>query len=218
MKNKNLCKVKLFDQISLSDCCKSVILGSILGDGSLKKYKGQKNPRLSIRHSIINKEYLLWKMEFLTELNSPKSLLTQDPHGFSKNEKLLYQSKCHEELNKLYNLTYKNNQLAIQRKWLNRLTPLSLAVWWCDDGSLIGNRKKGVLCTDGFDEKSVILLSRYLLKVWDIKTRVGNVKKVYKGKEKLYPRIWISTNELKKFIEIIKDHVPTSMKRKIEIQ
>lgn len=213
MKNKNLCKVKLFDQISLSDCCKSVILGCILGHGSLKLYKGQKSPCLSIKHSIINKEYLLWKISFLTELHSSQSLFIQE-----SNQKLLFQSNSHLELHKLYHLTYKNNQLAIQRKWLNRLTPLSLAVLWCDIGSLIGNRKKGVFCTDELDEKSVILLSRYLLNVWDIKTRVGNVKKVNKGKEKLYPRIWINTKELKKFIEIIKDHVPTSMKRKIEIQ
>jgi hypothetical protein len=59
MKGKNLNKIKLFDQISLSDSCKSVILGSILGDGSLKLYDGYKNARLSIRHSNIQKDYLL---------------------------------------------------------------------------------------------------------------------------------------------------------------
>ena len=58
-KNKNLYKIKLFNQISLSENCKSVVLGSILGDGSLKKYSGYKNARLSIRHSIVQKDYML---------------------------------------------------------------------------------------------------------------------------------------------------------------
>jgi hypothetical protein len=56
---KNTHKLKLFNQISLSDCCKSIILGSILGDGCLKIYKGYKNARLSIRHSEIQRDYLI---------------------------------------------------------------------------------------------------------------------------------------------------------------
>ena len=218
MKGKNLNKIKLFDQISLSDSCKSVILGSILGDGSLKLYDGYKNARLSIRHSNIQKDYLLWKMEKLSEINNFKSLQIQQPTGYSKQLKLLYQSQSHEELTKLYALTYKKNKLNIKRRWLNHMTPLSLAVWWLDDGSLIGNRKKGVICTDGFSEKSVNLLSNYLFKVWKIKTRVGNVRRIREGKEKLYPRIWISTNELRKIFDIIKEWVPECIKYKINMK
>lgn len=218
MKGKNLNKIKLFDQISLSDSCKSVILGSILGDGSLKLYDGYKNARLSIRHSNIQKDYLLWKMEKLSEINNLKSLQIQQPTGYSKQLKLLYQSQSHEELTKLYALTYKKNKLNIKRRWLNHMTPLSLAVWWLDDGSLIGNRKKGVICTDGFSEKSVNLLSNYLFKVWKIKTRVGNVRRIREGKENLYPRIWISTYELRKFFDIIKEWVPECIKYKINMK
>lgn len=218
MKGKNLYKRKLFDQVSLSDSCKSVILGSILGDGSLKLYGGYKNARLSIRHSNIQKDYLLWKMEKLSEINNIKSLQIQQPTGYSKQLKLLYQSQSHKELTKLYDLTYRKNNLIIKRRWLNNMTPLSLAIWWLDDGSLIGNGKKGVLCTDGFDEKSVILLSKYLLKVWKIKTRVGNVKRIREGKEQLYPRIWLSTNELRKFFDLIREWVPESMKYKINMK
>lgn len=128
MKGVNLEKVKLFHQISLSDECKSVILGSILGDGSLKLYQGYKNARLSIRHSAIQKDYLLWKIEKLSEINNPKSLQIQNPTGFSVHEKLLYQSSSNIELTKLYNLTYKKNKLVIRRTWLNNMTPLSLAI------------------------------------------------------------------------------------------
>lgn len=209
---------KIFSQISLSDNCKSVVLGSLLGDGSLKIYSGYANARLSIRHSIVQKDYLLWKMEFLKEIENPKSLITQEPSGFSKNKKLLFQSKSHVELTKLYHYVAKKNKLIIKRKWLNNLTPLALAIWWCDDGSLVNNRKQGVFCTDGFERQKVDLISRYLYKVWGIKTRVRNVKREYKGVLKEYPRIWINNTELRKFILIIKDFVPESMKYKIELK
>ena len=52
------------------------------------------------------------------------------------------------------------------------MTPLSLAIWWLDDGSIIGNGRKGVLCTDGFDEESVHVLARYLEKVWGVYAHV----------------------------------------------
>lgn len=50
-------KKKEIAQINLSCSCKEVILGTLLGDGSLKIQRGYKNPRLTIRHSILQKEY-----------------------------------------------------------------------------------------------------------------------------------------------------------------
>lgn len=40
------------DPVSLSDQCKAIILGSILGDGSLKLNQGYANARFSFRHSV----------------------------------------------------------------------------------------------------------------------------------------------------------------------
>ena len=48
-----------FKDISLSYVCIQVILGSVLGDGSLKIQKNYKNARLQIRHSVVQKEYLI---------------------------------------------------------------------------------------------------------------------------------------------------------------
>ena len=43
--------------IPLSETCKAIILGTLLGDGSLKIYSGYKNARLTIRHSIVQNSY-----------------------------------------------------------------------------------------------------------------------------------------------------------------
>jgi hypothetical protein len=204
----------MFDQISLSDQCKSIVCGTILGDGCLQLTSGYKNARLSIRHSEKQEEYFQWKVNNLQEIASPKSVQIQEPckNSYSSKNKLLFQSRAMEDLTKLYKLTHKRKKFCIQRRWLNCLTPLSLAIWWCDDGSIIGSPpRKGVLCTDGFDEKSVRLLARYLEKVWKVRVHVGPIRRSRKDgnySKKEYFRLWFSTEELKKWFRLIMPFLP----------
>src|SRR3989344_7929329 len=155
-----------------SDQCKKIVLGSILGDGSLKIQKPYKNARFSFRHSVQQQEYFFWKVEQLKEISGEKCWWKQEPNGYG-GEMFRYQSVALRGLTELYQLTHKHDRLIIKRRWLNQLTPLSLAVWWLDDGSLIGNGKRGVLCTDSFSLGEQKIIARYLLKVWGIKTTIG---------------------------------------------
>jgi len=182
---------------SLSDRCKEIILGSLLGDGSLKINSDYKNARFSFRHSEKFQKYFFWKVNELKEISGEKCFWKE------KDGMLRYQSLALESLTEIYNFTHKKNKLTIKRKWLNLMTPLSLAVWWMDDGSLIKNSRQGVFCTDSFDLKSQKILAQYLLKVWNIKTKIG------KNRKKEYYRLYIhSTEELKKFLKIILPYIP----------
>ncbi len=196
--------------VPLSNQARSIILGTLLGDGSLKMQKNQKNASLQIRHSDIQREYFFWKANELKEIARKKSVNLQKPDGFSKNHKWRYISQSLPSLTELHHLTYHQNKLYIRRKWLNTLTPLSLAVWWCDDGSLIGyGGRKGVFCTDGFSESSVKVIAHYLNTVWQIRTVVAPTTRMYKGEQRQYWRIWIrSQEELKKFLRIIIPFIP----------
>lgn len=202
--------------VPLSETARSVILGSLLGDGSLKIQKEYTNASLQIRHSEIQKDYLLWKAEMLKEIAADTSINVQVPDGYSKSRKWRFVSKRLPSLTELHHLTHLQNTLKIRRTWLNQMTPLSLAVWWCDDGSLISyGGRKGVFCTDGFDEASVKILARYLGVVWGIRTIVAPVGQKRDGKKEQYWRIWIrSTEELQKFLRIILPHIPLCMVHK----
>ena len=180
---------------------KEIILGSLLGDGSLKVYKPYRNARFSFRHSIAQRQYFDWKVNQLKEISRDKCIwLQKNDKGYSKLPKVRYQSRALEALTLIYEATYKQGKLQIKRKWLNELTPLSLAVWWMDDGSIISNGRKGVLCTDGFNEQSVKTLARYLQVKWELKTHVAPIKRG----DKRFFRIWFrSTKELEKFFDII---------------
>lgn len=192
--------------VPLSNISKAVILGSLLGDGSLKIHNNYANARFSFKHSTKQAEYFYWKVGLLKEIASENCVFAQKNDGYG-GDKLRFQSRALDALTELYKLVTKAQKLRIRRKWLNLLTPLSLAIWWLDDGSLISNGRRGVFCTDGFEEKHVRVLSKYLKKCWDISTKVAPIKKEG-GTKAEYFRIWIrSAEELKKFLRIILPHI-----------
>jgi hypothetical protein len=122
---------------------------------------------------------------------------------------LRYQSRTSEELTQLYELVHRHHKLRIRRKWLNRLTPLSLCVWWLDDGSLVANCRQGVICTDNFSYDELLIVVKYFRKVWNLYPRIGKVAK--SGRRSKQYRLWFrSREELKKLLRIIIPHLPVS--------
>lgn len=186
----------------LSDRTKGLILGSLLGDGSLRIHKPYKNARFSFRHSEKQEEYFFWKVNQLKEISGEKCWWRQEK-GM-----LRYQSLALRQLTELYHLTHEKNKLVVRRKWLNQLSPLSLAVWWLDDGSLITNSRRGVLCTDPFSYEEQKLLARYLKVAWQVRVSIGRITRLRDGKLYEYYRLWIrSSEELRKLFGIILPHV-----------
>lgn len=196
---------KRLSQISLSDQCKQVILGGLIGDACLTMQKGYKNARLQIRHSIVQEGYMRWKFEMLKEI-APKKLQTQKPDGYSSNKKLGFMSLVNEDVTKIYQVVSKQNKLDIKRSWLNHLTELGLLIWWLDDGSIIKNGRNGVFCTDGFELDGIKILQDYLKVVWKIETTLGKVKRENKGKDakrEFYYRMYLNNRELRKLFHLI---------------
>ncbi|PIT96675.1 hypothetical protein COT82_01930 [Candidatus Campbellbacteria bacterium CG10_big_fil_rev_8_21_14_0_10_35_52] len=192
----------------LSKDVQEIILGSLLGDGSIAINPKYKNARFSFRHSIKQKEYFFWKMNKLKEICEESCYWLQGsdkkPDGWGTT-KYRFQSRALFSLTKLYNLTHKKvtgTKVKVTRKWLNHLSPLSLAIWWQDDGSLVSDSRQGVICTDGFSLKEVKIIHQYFKKVLNIKTKIGQILNQDKY------RIWIrSSEELKKFLRIIIPHI-----------
>jgi hypothetical protein len=195
----------------LSDRCREIIFGSLLGDGSLKIHKPYKNARFSFRHSMHQKEYFDWKVNQLNEISSRNNVWEQSADGFG-GDKIRYQSLASESLTEIYRQTNRSNRLTVKRRWLNFLTPLSLMVWWLDDGSIISNGRKGVFCTDPFTLDEQKILSQYLLKVWGISVKIGKIERERDGVKKEYFRLWFrSTEELKKLLILPYMKIPSML-------
>jgi len=194
-----------------------IILGSLLGNGTLKIHFGYVNAQFSFRHNIIQSDYFYWKLSQLSEISNEKSVFKKKSNNFSKFSKLWFISQELLSLTYLYQLTHDGGRFRIKRKWLNQMDNLSLAIWWFENGSLVTNTHKGVICTDKFDELSIKLLVRYLKIKWNIKTVIKTIQKSSNLNIK-YFRIWIrSINELKKLLRLVALHVPKCMLYKVII-
>lgn len=117
---------------------------------------------------------------------------------------LRFQTLALPSIEGLYLKTTADNEKKISRSWLNELDPLGLAVWWMDDGSLVVNTTKGVLCTDSFSYEEQVILQTYLAEEWGINVKIKPVKG-RKGHNRLHIT---SVTELKKLLRIIAPFIP----------
>lgn len=198
-------------QSPLSKSVQDIALGSLLGDGCISINHRYKNARFSFRHSIKQKDYFLWKVEKLTSISSRRKSWIQNTvkNEFGIGKKLRFQSRALPTLSKIYSLVTNKGIKKVNKHWLKALSPLSIAIWWMDDGSLISNTRKGVFCTDAFSEKEIVLLQKYLEEGWNVRTRVGRTSKSNSQKRRYFRLFIQSTEELKKFLRIIIPYIET---------
>jgi hypothetical protein len=178
---------------------RSVIVGSVLGDGHLRKIEGRKFAFLEIQHSVKAKEYCEWKYEILKDIckSSPKIRKVDE-----KREVIRFQTREHPEIEEIYQNFYKAGKKVIPKNFT--LDPLALAVWFMDDGS----KSKGsiYLNCQQFDWKSQRRLL-HALRLMGIRARMNKDKKYY--------RIRILKESTEKFIETIKPYLHPSMSYKL---
>lgn len=170
-----------------------------MGDGYLRKIDKRKWAFLEINHSLKAKDYVDWKYEIL------KDIVKSEPKERKIGEKKAYRffTREHPEIDELYQLFYEEEKKRIPKNFT--LDPLSLAVWFMDDGS---RTKKGdvYLNSQQFDWKSQRRLL-HALRIMGIRARLN--------KDKKYWRIRIYKESIPKFLEIILPYIHPSMMYKV---
>jgi hypothetical protein len=190
-----------------SDEQKEVIVGSVLGDGTL--YDQAKGAFLRIKHKEGQKEYLEYKMAILGEFISDAGIVYTETVAGGKTFGQFYACTVpNMYLKSLRKLSYQVSKRVIS-DLIPLLGPLGLAILWCDDGSYM-EKKMGSLYTLNFSWEDNQLLANYLEEKFDIECYV----KKWDDK-KPYPYIYITVNGMKVMKEIIRDYIPPSMLYKI---
>ena len=185
---------------SLTQFERSLIVGSLLGDGYMRIIPGRFNAFLEINHSIKAKEYVDYKYQSLKRLceSAPKKRSTNDGRVAYR-----FFTKQSKELTDLYNQFYKNNKKIIPKDLV--LDPTILAVWYMDDGSK---------CRD-----HDIYLNTQQFSVNDQKILLYKLRKLHidarLNKDKKYFRIRLLKTSVKAFMGIISPYVFTSMRYKL---
>ncbi len=183
---------------SLTQKQKSVIIGSLLGDGYLRKIPGRQNAFLEINHSFNQKQYVDWKYNVL------KNIVKSPPKRRDYNGRSAYRffTRQHRELSQLYNIFYYNSHKIIPDISLD---PLILSVWFMDDGSKV-SKDDVYLNTQQFSKNDQLKLLN-MLKTIGLEARLN--------KDKQYFRIRFLKSSLLKFNEMIEPFVVPSMIYKV---
>lgn len=167
----------------------SIIIGSLLGDGAMRC---KANALLEINHSLKQKFYVDWKYQQLA------NLVTTPPKARKGNgERIAYRftTLSLSELTPFYQRFYSDRRKVVPDDLT--LDPLSLAVWFMDDGCK--SHKALYLNTQQFDHESQMRMIELLKAIWSVKATLN--------RDEQYQRIRIAVESVSVFKTIVTPHL-----------
>jgi len=208
-------RVMLAQRQLLSDLQWQVILGSVMGDGNLSRpiRNSAHSARYRMGHGAKQASYLDWKT----------SLLENIPHSRTTNAKgaMFVDFTPLSELGDLREVVYQGDgKKHLTWDYLKKLTPLSLAIWYMDDGCFT-LRSKGVqertqggsgrieICVEAMSPGSRERLVQYLRD-----SRGLDVKLETRGKRQMAV-LRFTTAASEKFQKLVAPYVLPSMEYKL---
>ena len=196
--------------MELSNRHRAIIIGTLLGDGCLER-NGTKI-RLRLEQSIKQEEYLLWKYRALHELITGQPMKI---HAFHKKQQCFYDSLriytfSDDAFEQYWDYFYPDKKKVIPKNIFELLTdPLSLAVWFMDDGYKRNDCNAFRLNTDSFGKSEQQMLREVLEKNFGIDSTLHK-----KGK---WWNIYIPRKSSKRFVELVQPYVIPSLRYKIAL-
>lgn len=205
--------------MKLTDRQLAIIYGALLGDAYIAKldYGYATYYRFEVEHSVEDSEYVYWLYDELKDIFNVGPRLRErhsnlDGRGIKSKSLSLY-SKMDDFFRELREEIYVDNRKAITAGWLEKLTPLSLAVWYMDDGSYHINRNTVEISTYSFTLEEHHLIRDYLRDVYDINISIARRGK---GKRKCY-YVYFPREEAIKLLKIVSPYILPCMQRKLPL-
>lgn len=196
---------KLQKKLNLTSLQKKILIGTLLGDGSLIPNAYGKNYRLQIEHSARAKGYVWWKYQILKEWVLSKPRLQKRTNSWK------FRTISHPEFAKFHQLFYRNKKKVIPEA-LDKIlvSPVSLTVWFMDDGGKLAdkNREYGYLLNvQQFSLKEVENIQKILWKNFSVATTRQWNNSGY--------RLYTGKTSRKKLDTIIRKHIHPSLEYKL---
>jgi len=188
----------------------AIIIGALLGDGCLEK--NGKWPRLRLEHGAGQQSYLVWKYEELKAIITGSIMKVHAYHKVGKCYYDSYRAYTHSDQSlEIYRtLFYRNGKKTIPASIAALINdPLSLAVWFMDDGYKRNDCNALRINSDSFNEKEQRILQSMIKRNFGIATTLHK-----KGR---YWNIYIPQKESKKFVELVKPFIIPELAYKIAL-
>lgn len=209
-KNKNLQKkwIPLKRRLRLNSRQRSILIGSLLGDGTLRLGEKAINVNFKIEHGLRQKEYLWWKYQIFKEwvFTEPKLSCRYKENREKYLKSWWFRTIRHPILTKYWQEFYKEGKKIIPESIEKYLDRLALAVWIMDDGSY--SRKAIDISTYSFCLEDIKKLQDAL------ERNFGLISKVYRDRDKGY-RLYFSVSVTKILINIVRPLIIPPMSYKV---
>lgn len=191
---------------------KDIVFGTLLGDGYLRPTNGNAanhSYALSLCHGEKQIEYLKWKFNEFSDFVTTKEFRVNERKFRGNAPTYAFSTISHPFLNDAHRICYWNSgKKDISQEWLNLLSPLSIAVWYMDDGSLNKRYHTIVLCTNSFSRPGQLLAIDYLQCQY-------NIKAVLEPRRNNQTVIRINASQSRKFIDLVEPYIPECMRYKL---
>lgn len=183
-----------------------VLIGTLLGDSFLEKRNLK--TRLAIKHSINQFDYLTWKHKVLKPYEPGKITKVFDcQYPFAK-----FVTKTSSKLNKWQEIFYVNGRKCVPENIRTIFSsPMSLAVWFMDDGTIDKRQGSILLETQSFYEDEIQGLTSCLNRNYNLKA------KIHKSGKNRGLRIYLPVKEAKEFSKIVEPYVIKQMRYKLSL-
>lgn len=193
----------------LSSYQKDSAIGHLLGDARIEKTKSNNGCLLKFEWGDLNKEYAFLVYEEF------KSYILTEPRKQQRINKLgntnitwCFQTIAHKDFDFLADMFLQDNKKKLSQEVYNNLSPRVLSRWFMDDGGMNGSHSRGIqfntqsFTVDEVNNLCEALNNKYQFEAWVV---------IKKNK----PIINIPAKHYNKFVEITKDHMLDSMKKKL---
>lgn len=194
---------------------RSVIIGSLLGDGTMRLGRKAANANFKVEHGLAQKAYVAWKYEKLKSLvhTEPKLSYRYRESGERYPKSWWFRTLRHPLFTEVYDRFYERDGYRTGKKIIPQniafdLDAQALAVWIMDDGSY----SKGAMSisTYSFAESDIHLLQQALHEAFRIKAGY------HSDRDKGF-RMHLNTRETKCLVHAIHPYIIPSMNYKIGV-
>lgn len=200
----------LFPSPVLTKQQKSFAIGSFLGDGCLLQFKN----RTAEIQETKKKEHLEY-LEYLSQLSSGWFYIGQEKISGYGSEVIVGRTTRSADLyNYCKDISTFNNgdqDIRLRNGIIEKITPLSIALWYCGDGSLSHS--------EGQQDRAALAICRYTQKedreiIKQIFEKF-NIYPVFYQDTKGYWRLRFNLEEANKLFELIAEYIPSCMQYKL---
>ncbi|MHB8682598.1 MAG: recombinase RecA [Acidimicrobiales bacterium] len=147
----------------LSDFQWEALRGTLMGDGAVSPTRSGYGARLRYSHCARQLAYADWKASLFANVGRSRHVRDDGV--------VTYDFQPLPELAELRRTVYQDGKKVFDDEYLKRLTPLSLALWYLDEGTE-GDSGRAEICVEAMEPATRQRLVSYLADTWGISAKL----------------------------------------------